>query len=73
MTYAQAKNDFLILAGFVKADTNTNTAEDRDDDGKTNLWLIDMMEAKSSLKRSPASLTTWSHSVVIWMTRASTG
>jgi len=34
--YAQVKNDLLILAGCVKADTRTNTAEDLDDDSKTN-------------------------------------
>jgi hypothetical protein len=36
MLYAQAKNDFVILASCVKADINTNTAEDPGNDGKTN-------------------------------------
>jgi hypothetical protein len=34
--YAQAKNDLLIIAGCVKADTSTNTTEDLGDDRKTN-------------------------------------
>jgi hypothetical protein len=34
--YAQVGNDSLILAGCVKADTRTNTAEDLHDDSKTN-------------------------------------
>jgi 1,4-dihydroxy-2-naphthoate octaprenyltransferase len=34
--YAQVKNDLLVLAGCVKADIPTNTAEDLHDDSKTN-------------------------------------
>ena len=36
LAYAQVKNDFLVLAGCVKADIPTNTAEDLHDDSKTN-------------------------------------
>ncbi|MCG5078987.1 hypothetical protein, partial [Paraburkholderia tagetis] len=36
LPYAQVKNDFLVLAGCVKADIPTNTAEDLHDDSKTN-------------------------------------
>ncbi|MCG5077423.1 hypothetical protein, partial [Paraburkholderia tagetis] len=36
LSYAQVKNDFLVLAGCVKADIPTNTAEDLHDDSKTN-------------------------------------
>ena len=36
LPYAQVKSNFLILAGCVKADTPTNTAEELLNDSKTN-------------------------------------